>query len=366
MTHRLPRRIFLTVIAIGAAGSVYAAPPLDINHGSVRAAIAKQNSMTRSLMKSPEVLGTAVGLDSNGKVSVLIYVDVNHPGARGVKPPPGTEIVFTEQFRAGGPKAGGRPGGPPAISYIDKQTPPIALGTSGGWTHDLANGYCCGGTIGSLVTSGGKTYVMSNWHVFESDIVSGGNSKVALLGDSIIQPGLIDVGCSASGAQAVATLFPLKSLVDARNVDVSIAEVIPGQVRDDGAILGIGTISHSTVSASLNQSVKKSGRTSGLTKSKISGLNATISVTYENECAGGTAFTRVFTGQLVVAKGGTFLKSGDSGSLMVEDADIDPRAVGLLYAGSSQVAIANPINEVLSFIGEKTTGLGTTASMVGQ
>ena len=35
-----------------------------------------------------------------------------------------------------------------------------------------------------------------------------------------------------------------------------------------------------------------------------SGLNATISVTYGNECAGGTAFTKTFTGQIVISNNG--------------------------------------------------------------
>src|SRR5213075_98989 len=109
----------------------------------------------------------------------------------------------------------------------------------------------------------------------------------------------------------------------------AIASVIPGQVRTDGAILEIGTISSQTVAASIGQAVKKSGRTTGLTRSSISGLNATISVTYDNECAGGTAFTKTFTGQIVIKNNGSrFLDSGDSGSLLVEDVNLRPRAVG--------------------------------------
>src|SRR5439155_25101942 len=109
--------------------------------------------------------------------------------------------------------------------------------------------------------------------------------------------------------------------------------------------------------------VEKSGRTSGLTRSSISALNATISVAYDNECAGGAAFTKTFTGQIVISnKGQRFLKSGDSGSLMVENVNTNPRAVGLLYAGSSTSAIANPIGPVLQFLGSK---LGGTATMVG-
>ena len=95
-------------------------------------------------------------------------------------------------------------------------------------------------------------------------------------------------------------------------------------------------------------------------------MNATISVAYDNECAGGAAFTKTFTGQIVIAnKGSKFLNSGDSGSLMVENVTTNPHAVGLLYAGSSSSAIANPIGEVLAFVGPAIGGLGATATMVG-
>ena len=92
-------------------------------------------------------------------------------------------------------------------------------------------------------------------------------------------------------------------------------------------------------------------------RSTVSGLNATVSITYDNECAGGTAFTKTFTGQIVIKNNGSrFLNSGDSGSLMVEDITTNPRAVGLLFAGSSSTAIANPIGEVLTFLGATMVG----------
>src|SRR6185503_17289510 len=146
----------------------------------------------------------------------------------------------------------------------------------------------CGGTLGALVQVNGTQYILSNYHVFESDIVNGGNNLTVRTGDSTVQPGLIDVGCNANGAQNVGSLVKLSALPNS-NVDASIAQVIPGMVRSDGAILEIDPLSAQTVAAFLNQAVKKSGRTSGLTRSRVSGLNATISVTYENECAGGTA-----------------------------------------------------------------------------
>jgi len=243
-----------------------------------------------------------------------------------------------------------------AVNHKAKQTPPIQLVTSGGWTYDLANGFCCGGTLGSLVLIGGVQHVLSNYHVLEADIVPGGNGRVATTGDPVIQPGLIDVNCTAANAQIVATLVK-KSSLPGSNVDCAVALVIPGMVNPTGAILEIGTISSQTIAASLNQAVKKSGRTTGLTRSTVTGLNATISVQYDNECAGGVAFTKTFTGQIVVKNNGSrFLNSGDSGSLMVQDITTNPRAIGLLFAGSSSTAIANPIGQVLTFLGATMVG----------
>ncbi|HEV2842155.1 MAG TPA: hypothetical protein VGW39_12590 [Chthoniobacterales bacterium] len=318
--------------------------------------MAVQQDVTADWMRQPEILGTAVGIDDSGNTTLLVYVDQESSKAgeavrnlprdvRGV----GVRVQMTDKFRAMAPPGSG-------VNHKAIQTPPIQLGTSGGWRYDLANGFCCGGTLGSLVSIGGVQHILSNYHVLEADIVSGGNSRVAQTGDPVIQPGLIDVNCNAAAAQDVATLVKRSSL-PASNVDCAIAAVIPGQVRADGAILEIGTISSQTIAASLNQPVKKSGRTTGLTRAKVTGLNATVSITYENECAGGTAFTKTFTGQIVTSNNGSkFLAGGDSGSLMVQDVATNPRAIGLLFAGSSSTAIANPIGQVLSFLGATMVG----------
>lgn len=96
---------------------------------------------------------------------------------------------------------------------------------------------------------------------------------------------------------------------------------------------------------------------SRLTRSKITGLNATIYVSYDTECAGSLIGTAMFTNQIVVGnRGSKFLAAGDSGSLMVEDVTSNPHAVGLLFAGSSSVAIANPIDDVLAYFGVSMVG----------
>ncbi len=338
-----------TVIAPQA--SVSEAKALAPSHPNLAAAIAVQERHTPALMAMPDVVGTAVGATDDGQPAILVLTV--RPLGVGRLPADLDGLPVREQVTGII-----RPMKPAAAGHTAKQTPPIQLGTSGGWRYDLANGYCCGGTLGSLLTDGTKQYILSNTHVFAMDIVAGGNSRVAAIGDPVIQPGLIDVGCVATNAQDVATLSSLASL-PAANVDAAIAQITTGMVRTDGAILEIGTLSKSTVAAFVGQLVKKSGRTTGLTRSNVTGLNGTVSITYENECAGGTAFTKTFTGQIIVAnKTSKFLASGDSGSLMVEDLATNPRAVGLLFAGSTSTAIANPINEVLAWFGPNFTMVG--------
>jgi len=256
---------------------------------------------------------------------------------------------------AKGPPPGKGPAGDDKKVKVDhtvRQERPIELGVSGGNALDLANGYCCSGTLGALVEdAAGIRYILSNTHVFAGDSVDGGNGLTAQAGDPINQPGNVDVNCQDIGGDYVATLSDWIPLVagGATVVDAAIAQVIPGMVDPAGSILEIGPISSDPVAAFLNQPVKKSGRTSGLTEAKVTGLDATVSVEYSDECAG-NAFVTTFTGQILVSPG-KFLKPGDSGSLMVENVDTNPRPVGLLYAGSRRVAIANPIDDVLAALG---------------
>jgi hypothetical protein len=321
------------------------------SHPDFQRVMGIQDKHTPAIMANPNVIGTATTVGDDGKPAIMLLVlteetkNAMPTEIEGV----GVKVIVTDRIVAMGKPPGG-------VSHTAKQTPPIQLGTSGGWRYDLANGYCCGGTLGSLIQVGGQKRILSNYHVFEADIVAGGNSRTAQTGDYIIQPGLIDVGCLATSSQNVATLVKTSSLPGS-NVDCSSATIIDGMVNPNGAILEVGVLSSSTVAASVNQKVKKSGRTTGLTRSYVSGLNASISVQYENECAGGIAFTKTFTGQIIVAnKSSKFLAGGDSGSLMVEDITTNPRAIGLLFAGSTSLAVANPIGQVLSFLNATMVG----------
>ncbi len=51
-----------------------------------------------------------------------------------------------------------------------------------------------------------------------------------------------------------------------------------------------------------------------------------------------------------------FMTGGDSGSLLVQDVSTNPRAIGLLFACNNNYAFANPISQVLGFLGASMVG----------
>jgi hypothetical protein len=235
---------------------------------------------------------------------------------------------------------------------------PIPLGTSGGNIKDRSTTFCCSGTLGALVTDATTTqYILSNNHVLA-------RTNKGSIGDDIIQPGLIDQNpvCTQDANDSVADLSdwePISFTKGTTNVvDAAIAQVRLGMIKTDGTILDIGTVSASLVAAAINMPVKKSGRTTGLTSGTVTAVSVTIDVRYGSVCGGGRGTAR-FVNQIRIGPGG-FSAGGDSGSLVVEDVTTNPKPVGLLFAGSSSVTFANPIQSVLNALG--VSMVGTTSA----
>src|SRR5439155_7567032 len=119
---------------------------LSLDQPHAQAVVAIQRNVTHDIMNlDPGVLGTAVGVNEEGDAALLIYIDRSSAlrseiinafpaNIRGIP----VQIEETDRFVA-------------FSAHTAKQGTPIQLGTSGGWSQDLANGYCCGGTLGSLV-----------------------------------------------------------------------------------------------------------------------------------------------------------------------------------------------------------------------
>lgn len=131
------------------------------------------------------------------------------------------------------------------------------------------------------------------------------------------------------------------------------SKVIPNRLNSEGSILQIGPVSSTILlDPMINQNVKKAGRTTGLTRSTISGLNGVLTVSYKAN--GSTLYTQLR--DLIIVKNSTsdlgslFSDKGDAGSLVVEDTDNLPRPIGLLLANNNSLAVISPIMDVLEAI----------------
>ena len=239
------------------------------------------------------------------------------------------------------------------------QTAPIKLGTSGSNTNNTSTGKCCVGTLGALMnrldgTGNTILYVLSNQHVLT-------NGGTAAAGEAINQPG--PAACF-TGPNVVANytqgfVKPVTGTTGQAtdNVDAALAQIATGEVDTTGSILDLGVAGASSIAAappssttapeSVGLNVAKSGRTTGLTCSTVGSILATVSVDYDSSCGGPVAFTSTFIGQIIINNtGGSFAAPGDSGSLIVTTDNARP--VGLLFAGTSTTAVANPIRDVIS------------------
>jgi hypothetical protein len=263
----------------------------------------------------------------------------------------------------------------------------MLLGSSGGNNADYdTRGEqivdCCSGTLGALVEDGSRRqYLLSNNHVLA-------RSDHASVGESIVQPGLIDNNCSplgdGAGVAPVAQLtgwLPLSS--KQTNADAAIAQVTSRAVDPGGRILelgakqadgtlaaaapGISSSGGKGEAAWLDLNVAKSGRTTGLTCGGISALDLDVTVDYYLDCAETRPYlTKTFTHQLGVSAN-QFSDAGDSGALVVDAANAEP--VGLYFAGGTDVSgvsqgVANPASDVLSELSAQAGG-GTAYTFVG-
>lgn len=89
---------------------------------------------------------------------------------------------------------------------------------------------------------------------------------------------------------------------------------------------------------SVGDLVKKTGRTTNISFGRVISVDATIDVNY------GAAGTARFKDQILTTN---ISAGGDSGSLVTS---LDNVAVGLLFAGSSVVTVANHIENVRALL----------------
>lgn len=234
------------------------------------------------------------------------------------------------------------------------------------------------GTIGAWVLRGtsGRSHILSNNHVLA-------DSNGARIGDAIFQPGRADGGSSADRIaalteyvrirfegpggkkklpgllfwriakavpNAIAALAgcPNRLIVAAPNVvdqpypnlvDAAVAAAdseadVARTISLIGPVVGIRDLT-------LGDVVQKSGRTTDLTRSTVTGVNASVIVSY------GPGKTARFRDQIVIGGSG-FSAPGDSGSAIMT---ADRYLGGLLFAGGDNTTIANRISHVVALLG---------------
>ena len=172
----------------------------------------------------------------------------------------------------------------------------------------------------------GRKLMLSNRHVF-----------VGPKGTKVIQPGVADGGGVPD--DVVGTVYR-SSRIDPPPADNLVDAAVAKPISEDlfsEEIVGIGVVD-GVVGAKEGMVVEKTGRTTGHTTGEIFDTHATVKVHgYE------WGFS-IFSDQIIMKP--SMSRPGDSGSLIVESGS--KRAVGLLFAGSDVVTVANKIENVLA------------------
>ncbi|MFJ9116521.1 hypothetical protein ACIRJO_13335 [Streptomyces sp. NPDC102394] len=183
-----------------------------------------------------------------------------------------------------------------------------------------------------------KFYVLSNNHVLA-------DSNRAQSGSAIVQPGVFDGGTDP--ADRIATLdrfitiqFAPQIPLERHNnvVDCALGAVEFQDATREQYFSGAPRAWRRKANVAVGDLVKKTGRTTNISFGRIIAVDATIDVNY------GTAGTARFKDQILTTN---ISAGGDSGSLVTS---LDTVALGLLFAGSSVVTVANHIENVRALL----------------
>ena len=206
------------------------------------------------------------------------------------------------------------------------QNEPIELGTQ--IQPSLANWLGTAGAPVKWLDDNEKPHwgILSNWHVMAAD-----HEKVDRPQH---QP------TAAGGTMARLTKWSGPKPDKQNLIDAAVADALMGKLHSiSPKILGIGVPDPKPISATLGLAVTKSGRTTGVTMATCIATGAALRVQYNH-------FTATFVDQDIYQNKDTpFSAPGDSGSLILSQDTHHP--CSLLFAGSAQITVGNPIRHVV-------------------
>ena len=303
-----------------SASSLGGAKELSVKPSLARA-MEIQDLRSPALMSSPDVVGTGTSLRPDG--SPVVMVLTRHDAVRGI--PRSVDGVPVEIRVVGD-----------VIAYSDT----IKCGTSTGNDKE-----CSAGTIGCVVVRGGTQYFFSCNHVFARE-------NHASIGEQIDAPGRYDAKPRCAQTPICGTLAGFKPIDFAGENFFDAAIVLPYPGRPNTcAEAGGYTPTSTAVDPYVGQPVKKSGRTTGLTHGTVQAIHVRLRVGYSTGLA-------TFVDQIMISR--NFIKSGDSGSLMVEEVTNNP--VGICFAGGSGASFANPVSPALQYFSATVCGQDPTTT----
>ena len=358
----------------------------------VRAVQRIQEEMHASLMRTENVVGHAIGFQiSRGEVTEKLALVALVQEKKRPEQLPSSQLLPRRIDEI--------PLDVVAVGHVVAQGWRAPLGSRGRYRPEIPAGVSIGhrdisaGTYGMRVRDRqtGEILLLSNNHVLA-------NANDASIGDEILQPGPVDGGRLPQDRIATLERFipitylddepprpmptsspenslipsqrrgcgwPIQAIANAwrrddsypitrrrqeppsppifsydNRLDAALARPIdaasfPNSIQEIGPIEG-------TRQASLNLLVRKYGRTSKLTRGRITLINATVDVSYMTIRGIRRAH---FVGQIGTV---AMSESGDSGSVLVEEGS--NLAVGLLFAGSELRSFFTPIQTVLDML----------------
>ncbi len=346
-------------------------PGKNYNWGEMRRVMSIQEKYTEELLtKFPgDIVGTATSENEDGQPVVLVYASRGGmsrkvPGNLDGVP---AEVVVTGHITAGptlskvtfqegkavnplipeqesaaasktqsqattkaSPQA--TQAGPPTKRF----SRPVPIGVSS--INQIVD-VCATGTMGCrCIARDGQLYALSNNHVFALE-------NTGVVGQPIGQPGPLDISCVVNAADVIATLYDFQpiSFTKTNVMDAAIGKTTAALVDYQTWTPGYGAPSRfpqENIYPGLL--IQKCGRTTGFTKGKINAVNSLIVVGYDTA---GAQFSGciAYQSQFRIP---TFSAGGDSGSLVVTQADRRP--IGLHFAGGGFTGFSNPISPILN------------------
>lgn len=336
-------------------------------------ALKAKRAAQGKLFKIPGVVASGISLSSTGQAEIKVFVENDRvrgvpqvvDGIRVRQVVSGKFTAYQNRKQAkGGNKGkpgdgGGDDGGGGETVNDNPRTRferAVPIGVSIGATSP---NYCFAGTLGcrlrlfNLNTGTSTYFILSNNHVMADE-----NRAVPDV-DLILQPGSLDNNCQLRAEDIIGTLHdyePIQFNGAPNTIDAAIAITTTAQTGFATPSTIYGAPSSTSQAAAVGLSVKKFGRTTGLTEGVVDAINVDVNVGYDR----GSAF---FTDQIIIEgrrrRGrkyvtASFSDGGDSGSLIVSSEGNNP--VGLLFAGNSSYTIANPIDAVLDRFSDAAAG----------